>query len=111
MNNKFFFSPSQNKSLFFGLFLAAGFSNAQADDLKVSTVNYPLQYFAQSIGGHVVKVALPMPEDIDPAFWSPTAKDVAEIQKADIILLNGAHYAKWLPKVSLPLSKRAFRWY
>ena len=39
-------------------------------------------------------VTLPMPNDIDPAFWSPKAADVLALQKADLILLNGANYAK-----------------
>lgn len=81
-------------------------SNAIAEDkLVVYTVNYPLQYFAQRIAGEQAEVILPMPVDIDPAFWQPDAKDIASLQQADIILLNGASYAKWLSRVSLPRSK------
>ena len=80
-------------------------SKAEEVALNVSTVNYPLKFFAESIAGKHAKVSLPMPADIDPAFWSPNAEDVINLQKADMILLNGANYAKWLPKVSLPLSK------
>ncbi len=35
----------------------------------------------------------------------PDAATIAAYQKADLILLNGANYAKWVRKVSLPRSK------
>ena len=70
--------------------------------LTVYTVNYPLQYFAQRIAGHDAKVVFPAPAEGDPAFWTPDAQAVAEFQHADLILLNGANYAKWLGRVSLP---------
>ncbi len=90
--------------LFSGLCLA--FSSVKAEpELNIYTVNYPLKYFAQTIAGQHAQVTLPMPADIDPAFWAPQAEDITGLQKADIILLNGANYAKWLPTVSLPLFK------
>ena len=76
-----------------------------SDKLQVYTVNYPLQYFAERIGGDYVDVHFPAPEDIDPAFWMPATNTIAEYQLADLILLNGAGYAKWVSKVSLPRRK------
>jgi zinc transport system substrate-binding protein len=71
----------------------------------IYTVNYPLKYFADRIGGDAVTVHFPAPKDVDPAFWTPEAPIVAAYQRADLILLNGADYAKWTAKVSLPASK------
>jgi zinc transport system substrate-binding protein len=71
----------------------------------VYVVNYPLQYFAERIGGSEVDVHFPAPAGDDPAFWAPDAETVASFQQADLILLNGAHYAKWVDKVTLPPSK------
>lgn len=88
-----------------GVLLASGTSRAEDAALNIVTVNYPLKFFAESITGESANVSLPMPADIDPAFWSPKAEDVSALQKADMILLNGANYAKWLPKVSLSLFK------
>jgi zinc transport system substrate-binding protein len=68
-------------------------------------VNYPLKYFAERIGGEHVKVKFPVPAGADPAYWNPDLADVSAFQKADLILLNGAGYAKWVAKVSLPRSK------
>jgi len=82
--------------------------------LDVYVVNYPLKYFAEAIGGPHVNVTLPIPPDEDPAYWTPSVADIGAYQKADLILLNGAGYARWVNKVSLPRSKtvntsRAFK--
>jgi zinc transport system substrate-binding protein len=73
--------------------------------LSVYVVNYPLQYFAERIGGDLTAVEFPAPPDADPAFWLPDADTVGDYQNADLILLNGADYAKWIPKATLPPSK------
>lgn len=70
----------------------------------VYTVNYPLSYFADRIGGDHLKVVFP-DMDGDPAYWAPNGEAVQAYQQADLILLNGAHYAKWVDKVTLPESK------
>ena len=80
-------------------------SSSLSGQLNVYVVNYPLKYFAERIGENHVKVELPVPADIDPAYWNPNVKSIAAYQKADLILLNGAGYAKWVAKVSLPRSK------
>ena len=76
-----------------------------ARPLNVYVVNYPLKYFAERIGGDDVKVTLPVPADVDPVYWTPGIADIGAYQQADLILLNGAGYAKWVSKVSLPRSK------
>jgi zinc transport system substrate-binding protein len=70
--------------------------------LRIYTVNYPLAYMAERIGGNYVSVSFPAPGDVDPAFWRPAAEDILGYQGADLILLNGAGYAKWLAQASLP---------
>ena len=75
---------------------------AHATKPAVFVVNYPLQYFAERIGGEFVDVVFPAPSDVDPAFWMPDPETVAEYQKGALILLNGAAYAKWIERVSLP---------
>ena len=75
------------------------------DLLKVYVVNYPLQYFAERIAGEHASVVFPAPPDVDPAYWMPDKKTITDYQQADLILLNGANYAKWAEKVTLPRSK------
>ena len=76
-----------------------------SERLSVYTVNYPLAYFAERIGGDQVEVVFSAPADVDPANWMPDRATIAAYQQADLILLNGANYAKWIGKVSLPRSK------
>ena len=71
----------------------------------VYVVNYPLQYFAERIGGRQIKVVFPAPFDEDPAFWRPGVDTIAGFQGADLILVNGANYAKWLKTASLPKTR------
>ncbi|MCZ6816102.1 MAG: metal ABC transporter substrate-binding protein [Planctomycetota bacterium] len=73
--------------------------------IEVYTVNYPLKYFADRIAGDLVDVVFPVPSDQDPAYWKPNPDIVASFQQADLILLNGAAYAKWTEQVSLPWSR------
>ncbi len=72
---------------------------------QVLTVNYPLAYFAERLAGDFVDVGFPAPADVDPAFWSPSAEQIQQYQDADLILDNGAEYAKWMTSATLPESK------
>ena len=76
--------------------------SAAADKLEIYVVNYPLQYITERIGGEHVNVVFPAPADVDPAYWMPDRPTLANFQQADLILLNGAGYAKWVNKVTLP---------
>ena len=85
-------------------FVLTSWAQSQAQP-KVYVVNYPLQYFAERIAGDQVSVVFPAPPDGDPAFWNPDVETIAAFQAADLILVNGATYAKWLKTASLPKSK------
>lgn len=74
--------------------------------LKIVASNYPLAYFAERLAGPRATVTLPPPANVDPAYWQPDAKAVGAMQKADLILLNGADYEKWLAHVALPRLKQ-----
>ncbi|MEW6039871.1 MAG: metal ABC transporter substrate-binding protein [Pseudomonadota bacterium] len=90
------------------LFAAASAWGASAiaeHKLKIVASNYPLAYFAERLAGSWATVTLPAPADADPAYWRPDAKAVGAMQKADLILLNGADYEKWLAHVALPRLK------
>jgi zinc transport system substrate-binding protein len=71
----------------------------------VFVVNYPLKYFTERIGGGLVSVEFPVPPGVDPAFWKPGTEGILSFQKADLIVLNGAGYSKWIEHATLPESK------
>jgi zinc transport system substrate-binding protein len=93
-------------SLFISISIASALANPgkgyAGEKLNIYVVNYPLQYFAERIAGEHAAVVFPAPADVDPAYWMPDAKTISDYQRADLILLNGANYAKWVNKVSLP---------
>jgi len=80
-------------------------SPGEGGRLVVYTVNYPLAFFAEWIGGQAVRVEFPAPAGADPAFWSPDAETIVAYQEADLILLNGAGYARWVERATLPASR------
>jgi zinc transport system substrate-binding protein len=87
------------------LFGTSLLSAASMAEMTVYTVNYPLAYFAERIGGDTVTVRFPAPSEVDPAFWKPDPEMIAAYQSADLILLNGAGYAGWIGQASLPRRK------
>ncbi len=95
----------------FLFFSCSGTREKKTEEMKekptIAVVNYPLYYFANMIGRDYVTVYLPS-IDGDPAYWKPDANQVINFQQADLILANGAGYAKWMEKVSLPSSKVIF---
>ena len=92
---------------FIVVFFLPSFVFSESEKPKIYTVNYPLMYFAERIGSEFVEIHFPAPPDIDPAFWKPSMEIIKEYQNADLIMINGAGYAKWLDLVSLPISKIA----
>ena len=85
-----------------------GTATSRRDDKSAVTlvyvVNEPLRYFAERIGGDRVDVRFPAPRDEDPAYWNPDVETIVAYQQADLILTNGAGYAGWIAKATLPAS-------
>ncbi len=100
MNNNHFI-----KLLIFLFVMFFSTSALAAEKLSVYVVNYPLKYFTERIGGEHVEVSFPAPAGVDPAFWVPSAENFVAYQQADIIFLNGADYARWVKRTSLPMLK------
>jgi zinc transport system substrate-binding protein len=102
-------SPARRRALVSLCLLAASplvrAGSTGSPTLKVVASNYPLAYFAERLGGARVAVSFPAPAEADPAFWHPDAKAVGAMQRADLIVLNGADFEKWLPHVALPRLK------
>ena len=79
---------------------------APGGPLTVYTTFYPTAFFTTRIGGVHVKVVNPVPPDADPIFWVPPREVIRDYQeKADLIVLNGGGYARWVQRVLLPEDK------
>ena len=68
----------------------------------IAAVNYPLSYFAKRLAGEFADILFETPPNVDPAYWNPTDDQIRAIQAADLILLNGANYAKWTSSRTIP---------
>ena len=66
--------------------------------------NYPLLYFTERLAPKA-EVKFPADDAGDPAYWKPGIDDITLMQKADLIILNGAGYEKWLATISVPSTK------
>lgn len=71
----------------------------------VCTANYPLKYIASRIAGDLARVEYLVPAGSDPASWTPDEATLLRFLEADLILLNGAGYEKWLTTASLPINR------
>ncbi len=72
---------------------------------RIVAVNHALQSMAERIAGDTADVLFLVPEGVDPSFWRPSISDISTIQSADLILLNGAGFATWIDRVSLPRAR------
>ena len=74
---------------------------------RVVAVSYPLFYLTTRIAGDALTIEYPAADAEDPRNWQPKISQIAEMQKADLIITNGPgiDYANWLIKVTLPDSK------
>jgi len=82
-----------------------GSQSGGPDKPLVYVSNYPLQYFAERISSPLADVRLPVPAGEDPAYWKPATEDIQLLQRADLVVLNGASYESWIKNVSLPASR------
>jgi zinc transport system substrate-binding protein len=98
------------KYLLFTLFILAGCGQDPGSQVTtdgdsriplVYTVNYPLYWMADQLAGSAVGVVFAAPATGDPAFWKPDVATLLQYQQADLVLLNGANYAKWIANASL----------
>lgn len=87
------------------LILAAPVTASAQERPVVVAVNYPLKFIAERLLGEAADIHFPVPQGVDPSFWRPSVADITAVQSADLILLNGAGFAAWVDRVSLPRSR------
>lgn len=70
-------------------------NNTETSKLKVVATFYPLAFFTQEIGGEEVVVKQLIPDNTEVHSWQPSASDILAINKADVIVYNGADLDHW----------------
>lgn len=72
----------------------------ERDTLSVVTSFYPLYFFASEIGGDHANVTNIVPAGSEPHEYEPLPRDIAAIESADIVLLNGEGFESWGKRVA-----------
>lgn len=69
------------------------------EGIVVYTSIYPMYDFAEKIGKDKVDLRLMVPPGAEPHDWEPTAKLMAELENADVIIYNGLNMETWIDRV------------
>jgi zinc transport system substrate-binding protein len=74
---------------------------------RIIAASYALQYLTSRIAGDQIQVDCPPAEGENPLDWSPNPEQIAAMQKADLIVINGqgAEYAQWITQTTLAPSR------
>lgn len=87
--------------LFLLVFCSCSESKQEVKEISVASTNYPVKWLIDYISGETIENRYPIPEDIDPAYWEPSDKDLQTLHSSTQVFLNGASYEKWLNTASL----------
>ncbi len=74
-------------------------SSTPKEQIRVLTGIYPLYDFAKHIGSDKISVKNIVPAGAEPHDWEPSPQDIAEITKADVLILSGSGMEPWADKV------------
>jgi len=75
------------------------FEKTNESKLQVISSFYPLHEFSQNVGKEKVDAKLLVPVGIEPHDWEPTIKDVQQMQKSNLIIINGIGFENWVDKL------------
>lgn len=67
--------------------------------IKVYTSFYAMYDFANKIGGDKINLTNLIPAGTEPHDWEPTPSDISNIEKADVLIYNGAGMEGWINQV------------
>ncbi len=76
-------------------------------NITVYATFYPVFDFAKKIGGDRVDIKCMVPPGADPHSWEPSPRTLAEVQKAQVLVYNGAGMEPWIDRVLATLDTRS----
>lgn len=74
--------------------------------LSVYTSFYPMYDFAKNIGGDKINLTNLIPAGTEPHDWEPSPADIVHLEKADILIYNGAGMESWVDQVLSSLDNK-----
>jgi len=75
------------------------FSFANDEPISVVTTLFPLQSFAQAVGGERAEVELLLPPGAEPHAWEPRPSDIVRLAHADLFIFVSEQMEPWVPDV------------
>lgn len=67
--------------------------------IPVSATFYPVAFLAEQIGGDLVHVQTVVPPGVEPHDFDPSLRDIADMYRSKLILINGAGVDRWAEKL------------
>ena len=92
------------------LVLLIGGRSDEPDDtgkLHVVASFYPLAFFSEQIGGNLAQVTNITPAGAQAHDYEPTARDIARIERARVLVLNGVGLEAWGERVRKNLEEKS----
>jgi zinc transport system substrate-binding protein len=74
--------------------------------ISVYTSFYAMYDFTSKIGGDKINLTNLVPAGTEPHDWEPTPADIANLEKADVFIFNGAGMEAWTEKVLKSLENK-----
>ncbi|MDQ3239119.1 MAG: zinc ABC transporter substrate-binding protein [bacterium] len=90
------------------LYLIFNRNETQIDDGRIDVVVsfYPLFEFTKNIGGNLINVHSITPPGVEPHDFEPTVGDVLKLNRADLVIFNGAGFESWAKRVASDLENK-----
>lgn len=82
-----------------------GTEEMTGNKILIYTTLFPLYDFARQIGGQYAEVKSMIPVGAEPHDFEPSAKDMVELNKADLFVYNGAGFEAWVDKTVENINK------
>ncbi|MGB7606269.1 MAG: metal ABC transporter substrate-binding protein [Lutisporaceae bacterium] len=82
---------------------------AESNEMTIYTSFYPMYFLASEIAGDKAKVISLVPAGVEPHDWEPKPRTVAELQKSEMFIYNGAGMETWVEGILPTLQKTGIR--
>lgn len=86
-------------ALFAFLLVGCAAQNEETKEIQIVTTFYPVYEFTRQVAGEEADVSMLVEAGTEPHDFEPSAKDIAEIQEADVFVYENENMETWVPAV------------
>lgn len=77
--------------------------------IQVVASLYPVAFLAEQIGGDLVSVKTVVPPGVEPHDFDPSLRDVADMYRSELVIVNGAGVDRWAERLEGDLAEKGVR--